>query len=106
MHLAQSQPTQNWIELDWIELTQLSCSEPEKSFPTQGKQTQSSGFNSELVEPPYWNGPQDFWEKTSKTPHSKITISLNSCPLVGATEHGTPKQPDAVFIFPTDNGWI
>ncbi len=37
---------------------------------------------------------------------SKNTTSLNSCPLWGATEHDTPKQPDAVFIFPTDNGWI
>jgi len=43
------------VNLELIELTHFNCSEPKtQSFPSQGKSTQSSNFNSKLLEAPYW----------------------------------------------------
>ncbi len=38
--------------------------------------------------------------KSLWTPHTQPTLSLNCCPLVGATELWAPKQPDTRTVSP------
>ncbi len=46
--------------------------------------------------PPEWGkGPR----KSLWTPHTKLTLSLNCCPLAGDTDHRAPKQPDTRTVF-------
>ncbi len=40
------------------------------------------------------------WSRKSLwTAHTQLTLSLNGCPLGGATEHWAPKQPDTRTVF-------
>ncbi len=37
--------------------------------------------------------------KSLWTPHTQLTLSLNCCPLAGATDHWAQKQPDTRTVF-------
>ncbi len=46
--------------------------------------------------PPEW---RKGLRKSLWTPYTQLTLSLNCCPLTGATEHWAPKQPDTRTVF-------
>ncbi len=46
--------------------------------------------------PPEWGKGL---RKSLWTPHTQLTLSLNYCPLAGATDHWAPKQPDTRTFF-------
>ncbi len=38
-------------------------------------------------------------KKVTLDPHTQLTLSLNGCPLAGATDHWAPEQPDTRTVF-------
>ncbi len=51
---------------------------------------------SENCTPPDWG---EGLRKSLWTPHTQLTLSLNCCPLTGATDHWAPKQPDTRTVL-------
>ncbi len=47
--------------------------------------------------PPEWG---QGLRKSLWIPQTQLTLSLNCCPLAGATDHWAPKQPDTRTVFP------